>query len=298
MHDTDKRLHLETKYNTYKGFLIPYLVAGDLLFKNGRWKWWLECITKSHISKTELPPIRFLQGCGEPGYKQVMSHLEKAIEYLSYRAGAWDGFGLLMDWLLWGFGDSTAEFPNLEEEHHMWLYKYFKLGLLQQYPFDYLGDLISERKGNGSWNPTAFYPTPMSVSIAMAKMTFCNGSDKAPFETTIDPAVGTGRLLLAASSYSLFLFGNDIDPTVIKACKINLNLYAPWGAFPVTALEEQPYYSIPESMVPVAEARLIVAQQLLNEMRQPSQGEEDIVPHMAELTNDQVSVGEQMSLVF
>ena len=48
----------------------------------------------------------------------------------------------------------------------------------------------------------------------------------------MDPAVGTGRLLLHASNYSYFLYGCDIDPLVTTICRINSALYVPWLVFP------------------------------------------------------------------
>lgn len=50
-----------------------------------------------------------------------------------------------------------------------------------------------------------------------------------------DPALGTGRMLLHASNYSLRLYGMDIDPLVVKISKINGALYAPWMSFPLPA---------------------------------------------------------------
>ncbi len=50
-----------------------------------------------------------------------------------------------------------------------------------------------------------------------------------------DPALGTGRMLLHASNYSLRMYGQDIDPLVVKISKINGALYAPWMSFPLPA---------------------------------------------------------------
>lgn len=47
-----------------------------------------------------------------------------------------------------------------------------------------------------------------------------------------DAGTDSGLLmLLHASNFSLNLWGTDIDPLVIAACKINGVLYAPWLAF-------------------------------------------------------------------
>jgi hypothetical protein len=47
--------------------------------------------------------------------------------------------------------------------------------------------------------------------------------------------VGSGRMLLHASNFSLCLYGVDIDPLAVAMCKINGALYAPWMSFPLPA---------------------------------------------------------------
>lgn len=39
--------------------------------------------------------------------------------------------------------------------------------------------------------------------------------------------------MLHAAQYSLRLYGVDIDPMVLAACKINGALYAPWLSYPL-----------------------------------------------------------------
>ena len=48
----------------------------------------------------------------------------------------------------------------------------------------------------------------------------------------LDPCVGTGRMLLHASNFSLSLWGIDVDPTCVAITRINGALYAPWISFP------------------------------------------------------------------
>jgi type I restriction-modification system DNA methylase subunit len=89
-------------------------------------------------------------------------------------------------------------------------------------------------KGRGkNFNPNGFFPTPHEVVECMSQMAF-SGADQhlAKFQTVNDCCVGTGRMLLHASNHSLRLSGADIDGLVLEICKINLALYAPWGAFP------------------------------------------------------------------
>ena len=60
------------------------------------------------------------------------------------------------------------------------------------------------------------------------------GRDPRTF-SVCDPAVGSGRMLLHSSNFSLCLFGQDIDPLAVAMCLINGALYAPWISFPLPA---------------------------------------------------------------
>jgi hypothetical protein len=267
MPDCAERL-LETKYNVYRGWLIPYLINGDLIFNNARWLFWLRCLKDRHIPNEELPQIKFIPSSGDPKVTAVRKHIEKAIDHIAYKTGAWDALQSLMSWLLWGLGQSNLEFPRLNEEQHMWLYKYFQLGLLQETPHDYWGDIIAERKGNGDWNRSAFYPTPENVVQFMTEMTVGDCNEKGIFKTALDPCVGSGRFGMYLSNKLIFIYGNDIDPVVIKAALINMNIYAPWVALPAEPRVNPPYYYIPDSVAQAAEARLIVAGQMYREFKQ------------------------------
>jgi hypothetical protein len=259
---------LGSKYNVYRGWLIPYLINGDWLFNNARWLFWLRCLRDRHIPNKELPQIHYIPSSGDPKVVAVRRHIEKAIDYIAYKTGAWDALQTLMEWLLWGLGQTGAEFPRLSEEQHMWLYKYFQLGLLQETPHDYWGDIIAERKGQGDWNRNAFYPTPENVVKFMTEMTIGDPDEKGIFRTALDPCIGSGRFGMYLSNKLVFIYGNDVDPVVIKAALINMNLYAPWVALPVEPRDDQPYYYIPDSVAHAAEARLTVAAQMYGEFKQ------------------------------
>ena len=72
----------------------------------------------------------------------------------------------------------------------------------------------------------------------MAKMEMEGEDCRA--KSVCDPCSGTGRLLLAASNYSMRLYGVDINRTVIKASLINGYLYAPWLVRPLPFLDTAP----------------------------------------------------------
>ncbi|MBD1995249.1 SAM-dependent DNA methyltransferase [Leptolyngbya sp. FACHB-541] len=90
-----------------------------------------------------------------------------------------------------------------------------------------------------------------------------------------DPCLGTGRLLLTASNYSLRLYGQDINDTVIKAALVNGYLYAPWLVKPLPFLDSELLYgdlaeipargrsaSISDSMTATADQNPAAAQYL------------------------------------
>ena len=117
---------------------------------------------------------------------------------------------------------------------------------LLERPYDYLGEYVAAGKAGG-WNPTGFYPTPHNVVECMVRMTMhdapAEGRDPRRL-SVCDPAVGSGRMLLHTSNFSLCLYGQDIDPLAVAMCKVNGALYAPWLSFP-----------LPESFLGTSDAR-------------------------------------------
>jgi hypothetical protein len=101
---------------------------------------------------------------------------------------------------------------------------------LQAAHADIFGLLFTERVGSGKYNPNAFFPTPQTVSNMMAAMVMEGSTDK--MSSVLDPCVGTGRMLLAASNYSVQLFGCDIDRMCVLACSLNAALFMPWMLVP------------------------------------------------------------------
>ena len=80
---------------------------------------------------------------------------------------------MFVEWLLFGFGDpAVKEFPEriAPSVNAIW-YQTFNLGLFLKHPHDYLGEYAAELYGNGKFNSTAYFPTPMNVSVMMVKMT-------------------------------------------------------------------------------------------------------------------------------
>lgn len=264
--DSPEQVNMTRKGNLWTGWLIPYLIVGDKLFSGDRWRWWLECLVQGRVPAGPLPAISYAGSSSAGDAAKARKHLEEMVNYLAYRNGTWDAFRVLIEWILWGMGEGN--YPDrLSDEAHDWLYKHFQVGHLQKAPYDYFGDIVSESKGNSkSWNPTAFFPTPLCICEMMAKMQFGDGSEKGNFITVYDPCVGTGRMLLASGSDSIFLFGQDIDPLMVAITKINLHLYVPWAALPLEPIDEEPYYYIPMETRRIASSRLLIATQCWYEL--------------------------------
>ena len=74
------------------------------------------------------------------------------------------------------------------------------------------------------------------------------GRDPRSF-SVCDPAVGSGRMLLHASNFSMNLWGQDIDPLAVAMCQINGALYVPWLSFPLPAhflgMQSKPAANLP-----------------------------------------------------
>ncbi|MDB6024468.1 MAG: type restriction-modification system methyltransferase subunit [Verrucomicrobiales bacterium] len=213
----------------YHGWMQPYLIGLDQLIWQ-RWEHWFEMMDAGRMVG-EIPPIHWQRN--DAGFKMLDRALSCITRYGDWRGwGNWSAFEYFMDWLLFGFGHTGQ--PELPEERDDYkgasdrLYQVFNLEPLLAYPHDYLADILAE---NQHGRHVGFFPTPMDLCALMGRMTI--GDEDARTKSVMDPCVGTGRMLLAASNYSYRLYGCDINPTVIKVTLINGFLYAPWLVRPL-----------------------------------------------------------------
>ena len=247
----------------YRGWLLPYVI---LLHEHcpavaNRWDYHLRTLHARQLLDEPIPPIAFSQ----PDHK-VFSLLRDWSRLIGKDCGGWSDFHTLLDWLCWGLALSN-EAPRLSDAVNEQLYRQVDLRPLLETPYDYLGEFVATSKASG-WNPTAFYPTPHSVVELMVQMALADikteGRDPR-IQSVNDPCVGSGRMLLRASNFSLQLLGQDIDLLAIAMCKINGALYAPWLSFPLpAAMLGTPVHPPPASLPlsetpPEAAARLHVA---------------------------------------
>jgi hypothetical protein len=242
-----------------RGWMLPLLLEGDAYFGHGRWAWWCESMDGT-LPESPIPQINFVSAsdnavrpelqelsrnvaekgtyAGPPlSASGARKHLEKLITKMG---SGWESMLFLIRWIAWGLNcgmDKERPQPRHSYGDEAWdamLLKEFHLGRLQAADCDVLGSYIAEANGNG-FNPHAFFPTPMEVCTMMAQMTMADGPVNPERDSRLasvnDCCVGTGRMLLAASNFSVNLYATDIDPTMVDACSINCALYAPWAVY-------------------------------------------------------------------
>jgi hypothetical protein len=192
---------------------------------HGRWDYWIRTIDARKPLDEPIPQIQFEAHPRNEATKNITDCIQ-IIQAKGHGANeAWCSF---IDWLLWGFGsDLLKDFPDRIDEDASWrLYTTFNLGVMMQTPADYMAwgsTELAVMKAGG------YFPTPMNVCIMMAA-TQMTGRDKT--SKTIDPCVGTGSMLLAASNYSLRLYGQDINLNMVKMCHVNGFIFVPWLVAP------------------------------------------------------------------
>jgi hypothetical protein len=222
------------------GWMVNALLELDAMTWQ-RWDYWARTMMEQRVLDEPIPEIWFHTDSDRIDKSIGYKHLEDCLNLIPNH-GSWQGWGswqyvdYFLDWLLYGFGYSRQKElpsdPSGCEGASARLYQMFNLGIFMANPYDYWGDLLAENKHG---KHLGFYPTPHSVAELMTRMTFINGQE--PTSKTCDPCLGTGRLLLHASNYSLRLYGADINPTVIKVSLINGYLFAPWLVKPFPFLD-------------------------------------------------------------
>lgn len=246
-----------------RGWLIPYLIEGDEVFGSGRLSWWMRVELEGQLPDEPIPQVAFRNAhCTEVADRYYLRALSDHLvakkagddrrsyalsaygalshmrDLLGRLGGGWFALAYIVRWLAWGLGVGCNRDHAPQEPESGWddlLYRYFELGRFQASDCDILGGVIVDNLGHGRWgNANAFYPTPQEVCRTMALMTI-DGSSKVEGDkrlaSVFDPCVGTGRMLLEASNYSVHLYGCDIDSMMVDCTAINMALFAPWGVY-------------------------------------------------------------------
>jgi len=182
-----------------------------------------------HVLDEPIPRIEF----AESGTEHVRRMHEKSLNAVT-RSGEWQGWD---SWRIFEQGSPctrgaphliaqrASETKFLVSKAELW----FCLEAMLAWPVDMFGDLMAEnRHGRAS----GFYPTPHCVVEMMTRMNFAEGVDYRS-KTVCDPCVSTGHMILHASNHSYRLYAQDVNATVLKACKVNGYCFAPWMVRPL-----------------------------------------------------------------
>ena len=229
---------------SFRGWLLPYAIdlvlavaprepkaLGDISYP-GRWGYWLEAVATGKLPEAGIPQVDFSHGSD-----RGRSNMERCAAIIGHSEGFSSADSLMIDWLAWSLA-VTDEPPRVSEATSEELYRTFCVDEWHADPSDYLGWLMCEHKGRGV-DPTGFFPTPQCVVDTMVAMSFGDmPREDHAVKSVCDPCVGTGRFLLAASNYSLRLYGQDINARCVLATLINGAVYAPWLAFPIPWLKD------------------------------------------------------------
>jgi len=205
----------------YRGWLLYYrMVLEEHPTVGRRWDYWFRTMMSGRL----LPePIPKLEIAPHPD-RTVFRAIEDWVRLIDRHCSGGSAVEKLLEWFLWSFGHSKRT-PGFCEELNESLYRQVNIGPMLVTPYDYIGEWIAMQKSG--WNPNAFYPTPHSVVDCMVRMTMESDED-ARGKKVMDPCVGSGRMLIHASNYSLRLYGIDIDPAMVKLTCMNGALYVPW----------------------------------------------------------------------
>jgi hypothetical protein len=247
----------EVKPWSYRGWLIPYIqLCEEHPGVSPRYGYVLRTVDAGRLLDEPIPQCEFV-GEHAKEAQAGMKMLTDAIKIIDARTGYSRSIDEFCRWLGFAVG-VTTESSTLDTEVQEQLYRHWDISKWLLSPTDYLGEYMAE---NNHGKAGGFFPTPMTICTMMAKMTHNDDRDHRA-ELAMDPAVGTGRTLLAVSNYNLRLFGQDINWLCVLAARINLAIYAPWHLIPESFFPERPKVERPE---PAAEEAVFTT-----EIAQPS----------------------------
>jgi hypothetical protein len=121
------------------------------------------------------------------------------------------------------------------------LYEYFDLFPLLINPYDYFGIMLPDLFSQGRNQKVGFFPTPMTLCLAI-QQTMYGDRDKPTIESLLEPAAGTGSLLLAWSNFGLCASITELSNICTKTALVNCYLYAPQFARPIWYLLNNSYF--------------------------------------------------------
>lgn len=252
------------------GWLVPGLIEADMCMWQ-RWRYWIECMERGDLIDKPLPQVPWMSvsEASNPADKMLKACLNAIPTHGSWKTwGGWQYFDYFLDWLLFAFGHpGQPEMPVTPlgcEGASDRLFQIFCLESLMAWPYDYWGNILADNKFGRS---EGFFPTPIDVVKLMAAVLFVSKDADYRRQRVLDPCLGTGRMLLVASNWSVCLHGQDINSTVIKSSLVSGYVWVPWLVKPFPFVDRDiinPALSaeISDAMVKVGSARPDVARYL------------------------------------
>ncbi len=219
---------------TFRGWLLPYLAMCEADPRvSPRYDYVTRTLEAGRLLEEPIPQCRFVSEHAAEA-KEGIKMLASMVKIAEQRGRYSRGIETVCEWLGFATGVSDKP-PEIERDDQEQMYRTFDAGKWLIAPTDYIGENMAEA---GVGKAAAFFPTPMAICTMMAQMTYSDGDQRTA--KAMDCAVGTGRTLLAASNYSLRLYGQDINYLCVLACKINFAFFAPWHHIPASFFPAEP----------------------------------------------------------
>lgn len=206
-----------------KGWARFRLALFDL---SPRWQWWALVLLTKRLPPLPYPKIGFATQF--PDHAGPMRMIRECLRPPDAR------FEDFLDWILFGCGGfDTKQLPRgLTPSLARHWEATFDLALLLREPGDWLGHYYETVVASPSMkSSTGFFSTPMSLCHLMVEL-----HRPGLMDSVHEPCCGSGRMLMAASNYSINLSGTDINPTLVKICQANAWLYMPSVVLPLRGI--------------------------------------------------------------
>lgn len=179
-----------------------------------------------------------------PFASRGMAHLEQAYSALESETGVSRAYEALLELICFGLTGRLPKGSSLSEETALsykdLLTEWFKGYLSSPEVCDDIG-CVMETRAMATFDSAGQFLTPMNVCRMMAHMNLGTPEGlRAVFEAKgapvriVDPAVGTGRMLLAAIEYAgswgvpFTVHGIDTDIRMVRATQLNIILANHW----------------------------------------------------------------------
>lgn len=176
------------------------------------WGAWLSILEKGEYVEGDTAPYAPLSSTGDIS---VTKSLQNCYDVASRQGKQAHDF---IDWIGYAIGIAwCSKSPVYSESIETYLEEHFPWEGFITKPYDYLSGFLAE---NGSSGHLDYYPTPLSITTAMALMMNPDWTD-----SVIEPCIGPGSIILPVKS--LNMVGMDLNLLMVKAASIQAFFYKP-----------------------------------------------------------------------